>query len=344
MRGDFKDFLARSSQDRRDVFETAAGRLDTLASYVEKDFWVCIVLDALFNGRPKDHPRVLFKGGTSLSKGFGLIRRFSEDIDVVVSREDLGFGEERDPTRIDGLSNRQRRTLFEDLRSACSEYICGGLADSLGSIFGERARVVQDVDDDSQQTLLIEYPSLFSASETDYVQPRVKLECGARSAIAPSVAVSAGAYVEDEVPKLISAVDDIHMIVPERTFLEKLLILHGVYCGYRDEGRLPADRHRISRHYYDVAMMSETEVGMNAVAATGLLEDVRRHNLVAFRQAWKRFEEAVPGTIGVVPRNELGRAVEQDYRAMRDMILGEVPEFAWIMDRLNQLDARLNGK
>ena len=344
MRRDFAKFLALSSQDRRDVFHTAAGRLDTLASYVEKDFWVCIVLDALFNGRPEDQPRVLFKGGTSLSKGFGLIRRFSEDIDVVVSREDLGFEKERDPTHTEGLSNRERRALFEDLRSACTEYICGGLADSLGSILGEHCRVVQDADDEGQQTLLIEYPSLFSASETDYVRPRVKLECGARSALEPSTVVSVGAYIEDEVPELISGVDGIHMIVPERTFLEKLLILHGVYCGYRDERRLPADRHRISRHYYDVAMMSETEVGMNAVADSGLLEDVRRHNLVAFRQAWKRFEEAVPGMIGVVPQNELGRAVEKDYRAMRDMILGEVPEYEWIMDRLKRVDALFNGK
>ena len=138
MRRDFAEFLALSGQDRRDVFETAAGRLDTLASYVEKDFWVCVVLDALFNGRPTEQPRVLFKGGTSLSKGFGLIRRFSEDIDVVVSREDLGFGEECDPTHVEGLSNRERRALFEDLRSACSEYICGGLADWLGSILGGR--------------------------------------------------------------------------------------------------------------------------------------------------------------------------------------------------------------
>ena len=301
MRRDFAEFLALSGQDRRDVFETAAGRLDTLASYVEKDFWVCVVLDALFNGRPTEQPRVLFKGGTSLSKGFGLIRRFSEDIDVVVSREDLGFGEERDPTHVEGLSNRERRALFEDLRSACSEYICGGLADWLGSILG------------------------------------------ARSALEPSVVVSVGAYIEEEIPDLISDVDGIHMIVPERTFLEKLLILHGVYCGYRDESRLPADRHRISRHYYDVAMMSETEVGMNAVADTALLDDVRRHNLVAFRQAWKRFEEAVPGTIRVVPQNELGRAVERDYRAMRDMILGDVPKFAWIMDRLKRLEALVNG-
>ena len=343
MRRDFADFLALSGQDRRDVFETAAHRLDTVASYVEKDFWVCVVLDAIFNRRPEHHPRLLFKGGTSLSKGFGLIQRFSEDIDVVVSREDLGFGKERDPTHSENLLNRERRTLFEDLRSKCSEYICGDLAEWLGSMMGKGGRIVPDADDEAQQTLLIEYPTLFPESDTTYIQPRVKLEAGARSALEPSVTAGVHAYIEEEVSELMSGVDGIQTIAPERTFLEKLLILHGAHCGYRDERRLPADRNRVSRHYYDVAMMSDTEVGTNAVNDTGLLENVRRHNLVAFRQAWKRFEEAVPGTVGVIPPNGLRQAVEQDYRAMRDMILGEAPEFAWIMGRLEQVDARINA-
>ena len=342
MRQDFADFLALSDQDRRDVLETAARRLDTVASYVEKDFWVCVVLDAIFYRRPADHPRLLFKGGTSLSKGFGLIQRFSEDIDIVVSREDLGFGEDRDPTGLKELSNKARGALFEELRSACSQYIRGDLADWLVSMVGERARVVQDIEDYAQQTLLIEYPPLFPKSGTEYVQPRIKLEAGARSALEPSVTVSVHAYIEEELSELVSRVDGIQMIVPERTFLEKLLILHGAYCGYRDEHRLPADRNRISRHYYDVAMMSDSEVGTNAVADTELLNDVRSHNLVAFRQAWKRFEEAVPGMIGVVPPNGLREAIEQDYSAMRDMILGKVPTFAWIMEQLEQVDKRVN--
>ena len=86
--------------------EAAAARLDTLPGYVEKDFWVCVVLDALFNRRPDGHPRLLFKGGTSLSKAFGLIDRFSEDIDLVVFRDGLGFEGERDPTLASGLSNK----------------------------------------------------------------------------------------------------------------------------------------------------------------------------------------------------------------------------------------------
>lgn len=109
MRQDFADFLALPANDRRDVLQITARRLDTVPSYVEKDFWVCVVLDTIFNNLPADHPRLFFKGGTSLSKGFGLIQRFSEDIDVVVSREDLGFGRDRDPTDLNDLSNRARR-------------------------------------------------------------------------------------------------------------------------------------------------------------------------------------------------------------------------------------------
>jgi len=94
----YEPFLTLPDQERRDVFNAAAERLDTLPTYIEKDFWVCRVLDALYHGRPDHHPRLLFKGGTSLSKAFDAIHRFSEDIDVVVFRDDLGFTGDRDPT------------------------------------------------------------------------------------------------------------------------------------------------------------------------------------------------------------------------------------------------------
>ncbi len=94
----FDAFLSLPDQERRDVFNAAAERLDTLATYIEKDFWVCLVLNALYHDLPDNHPRLLFKGGTSLSKAFGAIHRFSEDIDVVVFRDDLGFTGDRDPT------------------------------------------------------------------------------------------------------------------------------------------------------------------------------------------------------------------------------------------------------
>ena len=106
----FDAFLSLPDRDRRDVFEAAATRLDTPPGYVEKDFWVCLVLETLYNRMPEGHPRLLFKGGTSLSKVFDLIRRFSEDIDIVIRRDDLGFEGDRDPTVAEDLSNNARKT------------------------------------------------------------------------------------------------------------------------------------------------------------------------------------------------------------------------------------------
>lgn len=113
MNEDLLHFFSFPESDRRDVFEAAASDLDTLPSYVEKDLWVCVVLDALYNGLPDGQPKLLFKGGTSLSKVYGLINRFSENIDLVVHRDDLGFEGDRDPTFEGTISNNRRKRLFK---------------------------------------------------------------------------------------------------------------------------------------------------------------------------------------------------------------------------------------
>ena len=347
MNRDFDSFLFLSAQDRRDVFEATATRLDTLPIYVEKDFWVCLVLDILYNRLPGRHPKLLFKGGTSLSKTFGLIKRFSEDIDLVVNRDDLGFEGERDPTGASNLSNKKRRALFEALRAACSGYIRGDFRAALSQRVAEVAegcRIGLEEGDVDGQTLFIQYPTLYPNREIDYVAPRVEVEAGARSALHPSSTRSLSPYIADELSDWSFDVDGVSVIAPERTYWEKLLILHGVYCGHRDEERLPADRDRISRHYYDVAMITATDLGGSALSDTDLLGAVREHNLIAFRQAWKRFEEAVPGSVRLVPQMELLAVIERDYRAMQGMILGETPDFGWIMEQLERAESVINGK
>ena len=338
----FRSFLTLSERDRRDVFETAARRLDTLSGHVEKDFWVCLVLDTLYNRLSDGHPRLLFKGGTSLFKAFGLVRRFSEDIDLVVHRGDLGFVGDRDPIVAGGLSNKKRNALFEELAQACGGYVRGDLSAALSALIGEMTECDVVPDEDDGQTLLVSYPTLYPSGDTAYVSPRVKIEAGARSAVEPSMACSVRPYVADDLPDWPFVVENIVTIAPERTYWEKLLILHGVHCGYRDAKRLPADKDRISRHYYDAAMMTASGIGESALSDEGLLEAVRSHNLVAFRQAWKRFEEAVPGSVWLVPQPGLRAAIERDYRAMRDMILGDAPAFEWIMDRLRHAETVIN--
>ncbi len=342
----FESFLALSDQDQRDVFNAAARRHDTLASYVEKDFWVCLVLEALYNRLPDGHPRLLFKGGTSLSKAFELIRRFSEDIDLVVNRSDLGFADTNDPTVPGNLSNRGRSVLFEKLRMACSRYIIGDLTPGLTRLmdqFVEGCKVVLDEDDRDRQTLLIEYPTQYPSSVGAYVAPRVKIEAGARSALDPARDCTIAPFIADELPEWSLEVENLRVVAPERTYWEKLLILHGLYCGYRDEQRLPADTDRISRHYYDVAMITANEIAGPALSDVAMLDSVRNHNLITFRQAWKRFEEAVPGSLSLVPQPGLCAVIEDDYRAMEDMILGETPVFQWVMEQIEFAETTINS-
>lgn len=341
----YQAFFTLPAQDRKDAFDAAARRLDTLPGYVEKDFWVCFVLRALYHWRPAGHPGLLFKGGTCLSKAFGLIQRFSEDIDLVVRRDDLGFAGDRDPVCADGLSKRRRDLLFRELAAACSDYVLGDLKNLLAILIDETAEggaVVPDEEDPDRQTLFIEYPSLYPNDDLAYVSPRVKVEAGARSALTPGLTCAIVPYVAGELQGWSLEVDAVGVVAPERTFWEKLLILHGAYCGYRDAKRLPADRNRVSRHYYDAAMIASTGTGRSALSDNALLDAVRDHNLIAFPRAWKRFEEAVPGSLRLVPQPELRAVIERDYRAMRDMILGDAPDFSWIMEQLRHTETAIN--
>ena len=294
---------------------------------------------------PDWHPRRLLKGGTSLSKAYGLIDRFSEDIDLVVFRDGLGFEGERDPTTASNMSRKKRNALFEELTAACSGYICGELQTTLArrlDSVAEGCHIRTDEEDVRRQTLFVEYPTLYPSDDAAYVAPRVRVEGGARSAVDPRTKCTIAPYVASELANWSFEVCGITVIEPERTYWEKLLVLHGLHCGFRDEGRLPSDKNRISRHYYDVAKITATERGHSALSNIKLLDDVRNHNLIAFRQAWKRFEEAVPGSVRLVPQVQLRTVLEQDYRAMQGMILGEVPNFEWVVEQLQWAETAIN--
>lgn len=345
MKRSFETFLSLSDQIRLDVYQTTANRLETMPNYVEKDVWVCLILDALFNRLPVGHPNLLFKGGTSLSKAFGLINRFSEDVDITVYRDSLGYNGERDPTIPSDLSRNKRNALFDELRASCSRYICEDLRSSLEGLLRDivdECRIVPDDNDKSEQSLLVEYPTLYPENTDDYVMPAVKLEAGARSALSPSLTCSIKPYISYELTEFLFDVGGIKVFAPERTYLDKLLILHGLHCGYRDEQRLPKERNRISRHYYDVAKITDTKVGISALSNVNLLDDVRNHNLIAFRQRWKRIEEAVPGTMRLIPQPELRKVIESDYQIMQFMFFDEIPDFGWIMEQIEYAEVAIN--
>ncbi|CAB3714254.1 hypothetical protein LMG26690_03400 [Achromobacter animicus] len=225
----FQTVIQASGAERRGLFLTTAARLGTAVQHVEKDFWVCWVLDALFNGLPSKGPRLLFKGGTSLSKSFGLISRFSEDIDITVFRQDIG--EPIEVSDLHALSGKQRRVRLDRIRDACRQYIAEVMAVHLGEIANrimltDQFRVELDLEDPDRQTLLFWYPAVTSA-EGDYIRSAVKIEAGAKSALDPHESATVIPYIADDLADLDMAVRDVTTVKPERTFWDKIIILHG---------------------------------------------------------------------------------------------------------------------
>ncbi|MCP4041553.1 MAG: nucleotidyl transferase AbiEii/AbiGii toxin family protein [Gammaproteobacteria bacterium] len=190
-----------------------------------------------------------------------------------------------------GLSRKARNRLMEELKEDAGDYIRNDLATCLATIF-EHCKVIEDEEDADRSTLLVQYPSLYEPESDAYVAPRIKIEGGARSALDPHAEQTITPYIQEELGGADLTVDGVRTLAPERTLLEKALILHGWHCGYRDQEHLPDDRHRLSRHYYDIGMMAPTPIADWAFANLDLLNHVRDHTLAFFRRSWMKLEEA----------------------------------------------------
>lgn len=343
----YRDFLALPERDRADIFQLTADEHGTLGSYVEKDFWVCLVLDVLFNGLPEDHPALSFKGGTSLSKVFGLIRRFSEDIDITASRVELGFGGARDPADANlQLSKNKRKALVRELRAAVSGYARDRLRPILEEEIGQFAdniRIDTDPGDSDDATLLVHYPELMSEGRPGYVEARIKIELGARAAQEPNTEGTITPYVSSKELEMDLIVEGICTVTAEHTFWEKVFILHGWQCRFRDQQVTVADGDLASRHYYDVAMISQARTSEAMIADGDLLDQVREHNKLMFPQGWKKYDEACPGGFLIVPAEQLLEDIRRDYEKMVSMVLGDAPPFNDVIDQIGELEAKLNA-
>jgi len=338
-----KKFALLPAADRAAVLQETAARMGIGSpAIIEKDFWVCWTLGQIFTAESLPGP--LFKGGTSLSKVYGIIARFSEDVDIVLDRHVLGFEGDGDPINITGTNRRNRR--LDQLAAACSQTVQGSVLDALQKRFQSELgnagwSITPDVADRDGLSLLFAYPiglepRLYGA--VSYIHPVVRLEFGCRGDVWPTENRTIQAYVAEEFPDLFGSAEcSVHVLRPERTFWEKVTLLHAV----THSGKTPP---RLSRHYYDVSRMYRHDVGPQAMADPALLEAVVKHKRVFFREAAARYDLAVPGSLKIVPGDELERAVHRDYREMQEMFFGEAPRFDDVLSDIREIEQRVNSK
>ena len=322
---------------RRDAFAIAAERRGLLPLVIEKDFWVCWTLERLF-ALPDFAGHLLFKGGTSLSKVYGAIQRFSEDIDLSLSRASLGEGL---PDPEQAASNTQRKLRADALVTAFRDTVTGRLLPALNAGIAEQLgeegwALTQDKVDPG--TLHFAYPRALDG-ELAYIRPEVRIELGGRSDDWPAESRTVTAYVAEELPQVSPAAVHVRVLAARRTFWEKATILHAEY--HRPPAKAPGER--LSRHYSDLAQMAGTEVEAQALADLPLLARVRAHKAAFYTAPWASYETALPGILRLVPHPERLAGLRSDYRGMGAMFFEPPFPFDAMMGTIAELEGRVNS-
>ena len=317
-----------SAGERRELFLETGRRRGMVPAIAEKDFWVCWVLRRLFaDAELRD--RMVFKGGTTLSKVYGLIDRFSEDIDLVLDWRLLGYGEWL-PEEAGSATRRDRFAKEMNVRAA--EYIRGPLLGRLGEVL---PGVEVEADAEDAHVLNVRYPAAF---REEYLRPEVRLEIGPLASWVPSSRREIRPYAAEEFPGVFAdPLCGVVAIDAGRTFWEKATILHAEAHRERES---PA---RYSRHYYDLYRMAGSEVGRAAARDVEMLARVVEFKRRFYPARWASYETAAAGTLRLAPRAEQVAALERDYRRMGVMIFGEPVAFGEILRGMRELEAAVNG-
>lgn len=323
-----------AARDREALFRNTAAKMGMSEAIIEKDFWVCYMLDYLFH-RSAWKSNIAFKGGTSLSKAYGLIERFSEDIDLILDWRVLGYGinepwENRSNTKQD-IFNKEANTKAEIFLH--DTFLPSIIADLKAEI-GDNIKCVIDPKD--PQTVNIAYPNSFSDMS---ILQEIRLEIGALAAWTPVKIADITPYAAQEYGRLFKQPStDILTVLPERTFWEKVTILHRE--AFRPEDKpFPA---RYSRHYYDLYRMMQTSVKDNALADSDLLTRVVEFKDKFYRCPWARYDLAKRGSMRLMPPDYNLDKLREDYEHMQNMLFGVKPSFEEIMSGIAKLEEEIN--
>lgn len=336
------NFIGLSKEDRLDILDRVSSELNIRQrEVIEKDWWVTAVLRAMFGLPYADH--LSFKGGTSLSKCWHLIDRFSEDIDVAIDREYLGFTGTLSKTQI---SDKLRRTACSFVRETMQHDLAEQLYQN--GISKEKFKVNVDITHISTtdpEVININYDSVLSfsidgADGNQYVLPKVKVEVSGRSMSEPVQEIALDSMIDQVYPKAPFAEPKfmVRAVLPERTFLEKVFLLHEEFAKPKDLIRVE----RMSRHMYDIGQMLKTPIAESAINNADLYRQVVEHRRTFIGLRGFDYDTLYPATLNIVPPVSIAEQWKADYENMRmHMIYGESVPFDELVGNLKELNDRV---
>ncbi len=323
-------WIGLPAQSKRLIFGQVASILGIRPEAVEKDAWVTLILRLLFSSSLAPH--LVFKGGTSLSKVYGIIERFSEDIDLNISRDFLGFEGDLTKGQIRKLRRASHRFVAEDLenilRRQMEEF---SISANALTFLVENTRI----SDQDPEKMLVEYPSVYYRHS--YLRPKIVIEIGARALSEP--------YEERNIQSLIGShfsgkkgINDepfaVNVVIPEKTFLEKLILMH-------EEFTKPAEKiryQRMSRHLYDIYKLWHTPYGPAALQDKNLFNNIIRHRSIFSPVKTTDYDALRINGLNFLPPPSFLKKYRNDYQEMKkSMIYGDAPGFDALIRALEKI-------
>lgn len=322
------EFLKLSGEEQKDVINAAAPKVGILPAVVEKDVWVCVVLDFLFS--IPNRRAMVFKGGTSLSKVYGLIKRFSEDIDISINfLKDYGTP----------ISKTKAGNIREEIEANLQTYKESVLVPALTESAKKYDLSVKP--GDTEWEIDINYKSVLATS-AGYIKPRVKIELSGRNEIEPSTNRKVRPYLAEHAERLEFPEPTIEALLAERTFWEKVTLIHAEL----HKGSFEESAERMSRHWSDLTVLMKHDVGQSAMKDNELLVKVVKHKDSFWRDGKAKYDDCLNKKFRLVPTDNVIRVLKADYESMVNagMFFDEKPaSFDEMMSDIAALESLLNS-
>ena len=323
-------FTDLSDQGMVQILDQVNGRTNSDQQTIEKDWWVTQVLRVLFSRPYAEH--LSFKGGTSLSKAWNIIERFSEDIDIAISREYLGFAGELSRTQV---SDKLRRAACSFVREKMQNDVREGLI-AMG-IAPDKFSVhvnITPISTTDPEVIYVDYQSVLPNSE--YIAHTVKVEVSGRSMHDPVQTVALQSQIDTILPQsaIVQPAFNVSVVVPERTFLEKVMLLHEEFAKPQTDIRTS----RMSRHLYDIYCMLHTDIAERALDNEQLYRSIVEHRRKFINLRDFDYDMLYPATLSILPPASVADLWRKDYENMqKTMIYGNSPTFDQLIESINEL-------